>query len=110
MPAALASAFFMLGCSVVVSTEFGPAQALILLIFGGVYGLAVRAVMGLIPVARWGYLWTGLIAGPIPGVIVLSLRHRNWADNDDRGGAWLFTIVLGMLIGLVEWAAESRRE
>jgi len=107
--AALTGGFFLLGCSVVVSTQFGPAQAILTLLIGAIYGLAVRAVMGFFPVERWGLLFAGLIAGPIPGVIVLSLQHRNWGSGDDRGGAWFFALLLGALIGLMEWAVEARR-
>lgn len=110
LPAALTGAFFLLGCSVIVASQFGPAQALLILLVGGIYGVAIRAVMGLFPVERWAYIFTGLLAGPIPGAIVLSLRHRSWTSNDDRGGAWLFAVLLGILVGLVEWAAEARRE
>lgn len=105
-PAGLTGAFFLMGASVIVSSEFGPVQALATLVVGALYGIAVRAVMGLFPVHSWGLIFTGIVSGPIPGAIILSLRHRSWASSDDRGGAWFFALLLGLLVGLIEFAAE----
>ena len=110
MHAALTGGLFLLSCSILVSTHFGPLQALLVLLIGGSYGLAVRAVMGLFNVERWGLIFTGMIAGPIPGIILLSLQQRNWGNDDERGGLWVFAMLLGILIGLVEWATKTCRE
>lgn len=107
--AAMTGGFFLLSCSVAVSGDFGPTRALALLLIGGFYGLAVRAVMGFFSVERWGLVVAGLIVGPIPGAILLSLRRRHWGGEDERGGIWVFAMVLGILIGLIEWAVQARR-
>jgi len=109
MPAAATGALFLLGTSSAVAGGFGAVHALLLFAVGGIYAVAVRAVMGLFPVDRWGLAVTGLLAGPIPGVLVLSLRHHSWQNNDDRGAVWLFALLFGLLVGLVEWAVEERR-
>lgn len=109
LPAAVTGAFFLLGTSTVLAGEFGPVHALLLLAVGGIYGMAIRAVMGFFPVDRWGLVVAGLLSGPIPGVLILSLRRRTWSDSDDRGAVWLFALLLGLLVGLIEWAVEARR-
>ncbi len=109
LPAAVTGAFFLLGTSTVLAGEFGPVHALLLLAVGGIYGMAIRAVMGFFPVDRWGLVVAGLLSGPIPGGLILSLRRRTWSGRGDRGGGWLFALLLGVLVGVVEGGVGGRR-
>ena len=76
------------------------------MLFGGLYALAVHGLMGLFGVRRWGWLVAGALSGPVPFAVL-------WAHavdgQDERGGGIAVGIVLGLALGLVRWAREARR-
>lgn len=76
------------------------------MLFGGLYALAIHGLMGLFGVRRWGWLVAGALSGPFPFALLLV---RGSMSQDDRGGGILVGIVLGLLLGCVRWARESRR-
>jgi hypothetical protein len=101
VPAALAGAFFVL-CTVRVGE---PAQnRLVLLVLGGLYGVSVLGLLRAFRVAPFGLPWAGLLAGPVP---VALLMTEEWSQ-DDRGGALFLAALLGVLIGVLEWARIRR--
>jgi len=93
----MAGGFFLLG--------FGRAQdpelsRLGLLLLGGLFGVAMVALIRLFRIAPWGYPWAGLVSGLVPP----GLFFGSGGTGDERGGFLLISAVLGVLIGLLEWA------
>ncbi len=103
-PSALAGAFFLLTLGRV--TEPGQANRLALLLLGGLYGVGVVGLIRLFRVAPWAYPLAGLFCGPVPLALVLN---RNMG-GDERGGLWILSALLGLLIGALEWARVRREE
>lgn len=75
-----------------------------MLLVGALYGLGVLGILRLFPVHRWGLAVAGILAGPVPAALLMG----GGGTNDDRGGAILATVVLGLLVGLLEWARQAR--
>ena len=75
-----------------------------MLLVGAIYGLGVLGLVRLFPVQRWGLAVAGMLCGPIPTALMMG----KGGGGDDRGGAILATAVLGLLIGLLEWARQAR--
>ncbi len=107
-PVALSSAFLVAGLSLADGTGQGPGQTLALFLIGLLYGYAVRAIAGILPFRGPGHVLAGFLAGPIPPVLLLSLS-REPMSKADRGGVWLVAALIGLILGLAEWATESAR-
>lgn len=83
-----------------------PHPILAVMLFGGLYALAVHGLMGLFGVRRWGWLVAGALSGSVP--FALLWAHAV-ATQEERGGGIAVGIVLGLVLGLVRWAREARR-
>lgn len=84
-----------------------PHPILAVALLGGVYALAVHGLMSFFGVRRWGWVVAGILCGPLPAALLVS---SDPAKGDERGGAILVALILGILLGLVRWAREARRE
>jgi hypothetical protein len=106
--AAMTGAFVLGSFAMFTSGQFNVGRVSVVLL-GVAYGVCLRALISLFPVKRWGLAIAGFIVGPLPITLVLSLQRKSWGSEDDRGAVWLLLCVLGMLIGLMEWARDARR-
>lgn len=77
-----------------------------LLLLGGLYALAVHGLMQLFGLRRWGWVVAGLVSGPVPFALLWS---QQGGSAEERGGGVVAGLLLGVLLGLVRWARESRR-
>lgn len=84
-----------------------PHPILAVALLGAVYALAVHGLMSLFGVRRWGWVVAGILCGPLPAALLASASPDK---ADERGGAILVALILGILLGLVRWAREARRE
>ena len=96
-PSAMAGGFFLMA--------FGRAQdpalsRLGLLFLGGLFGIAMVGLIRLFRIAPWGYPWAGLFCGLVPPGLFFDAN----GSGDDRAGFILISAILGVLIGLLEWA------
>ncbi|MDF1800557.1 MAG: hypothetical protein P1V81_15375 [Planctomycetota bacterium] len=107
VPAAIAGAFLLAGASLAFADKAAPGQTLILLVVGGLYALAVRALMGFLPLRGGWSVVSGLLCGPLPAVILLSLKRQH-LNEGDRGGLWLMLSLTGLFVGLVEAGLQAR--
>ena len=107
VPAALAGAFLLAGASMAFADKAAPGQTLILLVVGGFYALAVRALMGFFPLRGGWSVVSGMLCGPLPAVILLSLKRQHMNEGD-RGGLWVILFLTGLFVGLVEAGAQAR--
>ncbi len=101
--AMLAGCFFW----VVVLRVAEPQPLLHLALFGALHGLAVLLLMRLFAVRSWGLAVAGVLCGPLPLAV---LTQPSAAKADEWGGAVMAGMLLGVLIGLLEWARLSRVE
>jgi len=76
-----------------------------LLLLGGLFGIAMVGLIRLFRIAPWGYPWAGLVSGLVPP----GLFFGAGGSGDDRGGFLLISALLGVLIGLLEWARVRGR-
>lgn len=91
----------------VVARMDKPHPILAVSVFGAVYALAVHGLMSLFGVRRWGWVVAGMLCGPLPAAILMP---HNLERPEERGGAILAALLLGIFLGLVRWAREARRE
>jgi hypothetical protein len=101
-PPGLCGAFLAL---VLFQLEPAEGSRVVSLLLGWLYGVAVAGLMRFFRVAPWAYPLLGLLCGPVP----FALLVPGSTTRDERGALWAMTAVLGLLIGLLEWARESRR-
>ena len=73
--------------------------------FGWLYGVAVGGLIRLFPVKPGAFPLVGLIAGPVPFLILFGSS----SSLEDRGGAVLASGFLGLVIGLLEWGRVRRQ-
>lgn len=106
-PALLAGAFYVSGIAMLFE-KTGPREFVGGFVFGAVYGLAVLGLLRLFAVARWAFPVAGILVGPIPAALITSAGRG--MNTEDRAGFWLLTTILGLLVGLLEWARLSRRD
>lgn len=97
-PCALASGTL---CLALGAAHEGPVAGLALGLLGALFGLYVSGVIRLFPVHPGGFALVGLLVGPLP----LAFIGRG---SGDSGGMLLFGMVLGALLGLLEWSVEAR--
>ena len=94
-PSGLAGAF--LGASVVAMQPDGVGLHGVL--FGWAYGMVVGAMIRMFRVPAGAYPLIGLLAGPLPFAIFLTRE----ASPDSRAAVFV-GFLLGLVLGLVEWA------
>ena len=80
----------------------GLAAGVALALLGALFGLYISGMVRLFPIHPAGFPLVGLLTGPLP----LAFIGNN---HDDRGGMLLFGLVLGFLLGLLEWSSEAHR-
>lgn len=90
----------------VVGGRLGSAPLPGLAVGGALYGLAVLGLIRLFPVRGWGLPVAGLLCGPVP----ISLLAGRGGEPGERFGVALIFAGLGLLLGLLEWARQSRAE
>ena len=108
MPAGLAGAFlFLTLCRAANPTADWLGALILASISGWLYGVGVLGLVRLFRVARWALPLAGLLAGPVP----LALLFQGGKDSgDDRIGLCVLAALLGILIGLLEWAHLAYRD
>ena len=97
-PSILASASICLAIGVAAE---GPKAGVFLGVLGALFGLHVSGVIRLFPVHPAGFALVGLLMGPLPLCFI--------GAKAERGGMIVFGMVLGLLLGLLEWSLEARR-
>lgn len=102
-PSGLAGAFFTTILFNLVSEQGNPVGGLLI---GWIYGVAVGGLMRLFRVKSGALPLVGLLCGPVPFLILFSAA----SSLEDRGGAVLSSALLGLVIGLLEWARQRRAE
>lgn len=83
-----------------MSGETTRAAVPLLGLVGAVYGLAVLGLIRLFGTRSFGYPVAGLLAGPLPAALMIGAR----AAEGDRAGVLLAGSLLGLFVGLLEWA------
>ncbi len=102
--AMLAGSLYLLTVVGITAQKPGPAAGLGLLLLGAALGLAILALIRLFGTSRWGFPVAGLLAGPVPLILLFTPRIA----QGERGGVVLLGALLGLAIGLLEWARVSR--
>ena len=103
LPPALAGGF--LGLAVFrVGDPAQPGAGLGGLVVGWLYGLAVTGLIRLFRVDPWAFPLVGLFCGPVP----LALLVGADSTAEDRSGWLVLSALLGVLIGVLEWARVRR--
>lgn len=97
LPATLAGAFFFM---ILGRVDDPGASRVGMLLLGGLYGIGIVGLIRLFRIAPWGYPVVGLLAGPLPLALLVTVDM----SKNDRGGALVLTALLGVFVGLVEWA------
>lgn len=98
--AMLAGALFL---AVVVRAIGSPLAHVVPMAFvGALIGLVILGLIRAFGTRRWGYVVAGLLAGPFPFLLMEQSE-----TTDDRGGALVGGLILGLAIGLLEWARVS---
>ena len=98
VPATMAGALVMFWIG---SIEGGPIRGLFAAVIGGLFGLAVGALIRAFPVAPFAYPAAGLIAAPA----VLAVLGPRVAEDKVMPVAMIF----GLVVGVLEWGAASAR-
>jgi hypothetical protein len=97
IPSALAGAF--IGATVLALVPGGVG--IVGLFVGWLYGIVVGALLRLFPTPKWAYPILGLFIGPLPFAFFIG------ADvPGDARGIVVVGILVGPLIGFVEWLAN----
>ena len=100
MPVTVACALFVLALGRTLDPS-GEAPRWALFLIGWLYGVCVYALLRLFRIAPWGYPWLGLFVGPVPASVLLMNQNT---PSDERGGVWLLSALVGLLLGIIEWA------
>ena len=100
MPVAVSCALFVLAFGRTLNPT-GEAPRWLLFLIGWLYGICVYALLRLFRVAPWGYPWLGLFVGPVPATVLLMNQDT---PSEERGGVWVLSALLGLLLGIIEWA------
>ena len=101
MPGGLAAAFCFLG--VVRAMDPGTPRS-VALFLGWLAGAALVGLMRLFRVASWALPLTGILSG----MFLMGIAMGSDSSNEDRGGALFLGAILGLIVGLVEWARVQR--
>jgi hypothetical protein len=106
--AMICGALFCLPLGRLVNAGHGEnfiGRIIITAIFGLLCGLVILGAIRLFRTARWGYLIAGPLAGTLPIVVMVPSK----TSQDDFGGLWLLSAILGLFIGLLEWQRTSAK-
>ncbi len=104
MPGGLVGGFF--GLTLLRVIDPAEAARLPAFLLGWLYGVGVVGLIRLFRVAPGVYPLVGLVCGPVPVALLFQAETK----ADERATLWLFSALLGLLIGSVEWARVRRRE
>jgi len=83
--------------------EFDPRRAVEPLLVGAFYGLAVLALLRVLRARSWGLPVAGLLAGPVPVILLLAAQ----VPAEERPGLVLLGCLGGVLIGLLDWSRTA---
>ena len=79
------------------------ARMIVTAIFGALCGVVILGALRLFRTSSWGFPIAGPLAGTLPIVVMVPAK----TSQDDFGGLWLLSAILGLIIGLLEWRRVS---
>lgn len=100
-----AGALFAVVAGRVADPQGGLGAILVLAMAGALYGLGVLGLMRVFGARRWGLIVAGALCGPVPAVLLFISPQT---PEGDRGGVWFFGVVVGLVLGLLEWNRTAR--